>query len=187
MANITPPDPRYLGGYDCTPSGQKRIIFEGSTLKVVSGSSTLYGLELGSFGQFGSEFGGSFKKTHYINPSEYYTLYGGNIAQDQGEVGMIVIKVRYDKSIPKEDQYITIEYKGKIIPCGTLLFVTGVTKDDVIWHGWDLEPYNTNYSPTINYSPQLDPNITSPDFSMGGMLIYNPTIGQIEVQILVMN
>ena len=186
MPNIPTTDQSKIRGIDCNPQKQKKIVFEGSTLKIISGSNTLYGLDLSNFGQFGSEFGGSFKKSYYIPSNNSYTLYGGNIAQDQGEVSMIIIMVNYDKSIPPSDQYITIEYKGKILPCGNLMFLTGTTIDDRPWQGWDLEPFDPN-KPLINYSPQLDPNITSPNFELGGMLIYNPTIGEVEVQILVMN
>lgn len=185
MPNVLSTDQTYIQGVDCNPQKQKKIIFEGSTLKVISGSNTLFGIDFSNFGQFGSEFGGSFKKDVYIQSQQTYTLYGGNISQAQGEVSMIVLMVRYDSATALVDRHISVDYKGKIIPCGTLLFLTGVTKDDVAWHGWDLEPY-TNASP-IPYSPTISPNVTSPDYDFGGLLIYNPTNGEIEVEILVMN
>jgi len=186
MPNVLTTDTTLIQGYDCNPQKQKKLIFEGCTLKIISGSNTLYGLDLCNFGQFGSENGGSFKKSYYIPTGGTYTLFGGNVAQEQGEVGMIVIQVNYDKTVAIEDRYITINYKGSVFACGPLMFLTGTTEDTIVWHGWDLEPYNTS-APPIHFSPQIDPNVTSPDFNLGGMLIYNPTIGEVEVQILVMN
>ena len=65
------------------------------------------------------------------------------------------------------------------------MFLTGSILEQSPWQGWDLEPYDTT-KPPINYSPQIDPNVTSPDFSLGGILIYNPTGGEVEIQMLVM-
>ena len=186
MPNVLSTDQSLIQGYNCNPEKQKKIIFEGSTLKIISGAQTLYSLDLSNFGQFGSEAGGSFKKSYYIPSLSTYTLFGGNIAQEQGEVGMIIMLVNYDSYIPDAGRYITIEYKGSIITCNNLTFLTGTTMDTTPWQGWDLEPYNLAASP-INYSPQLDPNISSPDFNYGGMLIYNPTSAEVEIQILVMN
>jgi hypothetical protein len=157
-------------GYTCDANKQMKIVFEGSFIKVIRGSETLYSLDMSGFGQFGSDFGGSFKKSYYIPAGGNYMLYGGNVAQAQGEVSMIVIRARYDSSIPAENQYITIDYKGEIFPCRNLMFLTGATKDDIPWAGWDL-----------------DETVASPDLDLGGMLISNPTSGEVEIQILVMN
>ena len=186
MPNILSTDQSQIKFGTCDLQKQKKIIFEGSTLKIISGANTLYALDLSNFGQFGSEFGGSFKKDVYIPSQQTYTLFGGNVAQEQGEVSMIIVMVNYDSSIPLADQHLTIEYKDKLFSCGNLMFLTGTTKDTQPWQGWDLEPYNLS-APPINFSPTIDPNVTSPNFDLGGMLIFNPTIGEVEVTILVMN
>ena len=177
MPNILSTDQSRIRSIDCNPQKQKKIIFEGSTLKIISGSETLYALDLSTFGQFGSEWGGSFKKNYYVPSKQTYSVFAGNISQVQGEVSMIVVMVNYDKSIPAADRHLIIEYHGHIFPCGPLMFLTGSTLDDRPWHGWDMDPEDVTVS-----SP-----VSSPNFDLGGLLIFNHTIGEVEVQILVMN
>jgi len=173
MPNVLKTDSSLICGPDCNPQKQKKIIFEGSILKIISGSSTLVSVDLSHFGIFGSENGGSVKRSYYIPSGGSYTLTASNIAQEQGEVSLIVVFVNYDKIVPDYNRRIQVEYKGNYIPCGNMLFLTGATKDDIPWHGWDMSPY--------------DVSVTSPQIEYGGLFIYNPTIAEIEVQILVMN
>ena len=186
MPNIYKTNQKYVEHIDCNPQKQKQIIFEGSFLKVVMGSEVLDSTDLSTLFHPASENGGSFVKRFYISPGANYTLYGGNISQDQGEVSMIIIRITYDPSLTEDQQLITLEYEGKIFPCNNLFFVTGKTLDTIKYHGWDLEPWNDQaespqFSPVISHMP------TSPDLNFGGILINNPTTQEIEVEILVMN
>ena len=186
MPNIYKTDPRFIENLDCNPQKQKKIIFEGSFLKIVMGSQVLDSVDLSSFFHPASQNGGSFKKNFFISPGSTYTLYGGNVAQDQGEVSMIVMRVKYDSSLTETQKVINIEYEGKILPCKNIFFVTGKTLDHAKYHGWDLEPWDGSV-PSPGFSPVLSPMPSSPDLTFGGILINNPTLKEIEVEILVMN
>lgn len=184
MPNILSSDPRFIKYANCSPEKQKKIVFEGSFLKIIMGSQVLDTVDLSNFFHPASINGGSFKKRVYIPSGESYNLYGGNIAQDQGEVSMIVIRVKYDPSLPEVEKLIYWEYEGNLSPCKNLLFLTGKTLDHVKHHGWDLEPYSPEAS---TFSPVLSPQPTSPDLSLGGIVLKNTTLKEVEVEILVMN
>lgn len=194
MPNVLKTDSRYIKYVDCNPEKQKKIVFEGSFLKIIEGAKVLHSLDMSGFFHPASINGGSFKKRIYIEAEKSWNLYGGNIAQDQGEVSLIIVKVKYDKSLTEDQKLIYWEYKGKTFPLKNVLFLTGKTLDHVKHHGWDLEPYNvygdpTNVSPVIDpeFSPVLSPQPTSPDLSLGGIKIMNTTIKEVELEILVMN
>lgn len=187
MPNILSTDQRSIRNLDCNPDKQKRIVFEGSSLKILMGSQVLDSVDMSSLFHPASINGGNFKKRVYVQSEGSYDLYGGNIAQDQGEVSLIVIKVKYDRSIAENDRIIYWEYQGKMFPCKNLMFLTGKTLDTEKHHGWDLEPYSPISSPEPIYSPALDPQPSSPDLSLGGIRINNPTLKEIELEILVMN
>jgi hypothetical protein len=186
MHNINTTDPRYIKGIDCNPTKQKKIIFEGSSLKIISGSQVLDSVDLSGFSHFASEFGGSMKKRVFIPSLQNYYLYAGNIGQDQGEVSLIVMKVRYDSSLAEEEKYITWEYEGYVFPVKNLLFLSGRTLDIIKHHGWDLEAYDDTATSPV-FTPTLNPVLTEQDLTFGGILIYNRTGKEVEVEILVMN
>ena len=184
MATVLTTDPRGILYLNCDPLKQKKIVFEGSSLKIIMGSQVLDTVDLSSFFHVSSQNGGSFVKRLVIPSGNHYTLYGGNIAQDQGEVSLIVIKVKYDKSLLESEKLITMNYLGRTFPLKNLTFLTGKTLDHIKHHGWDLEPYGQAHGES---SPVLSPMPTSPDFSKGGIIINNVTTKEIEVEILVMN
>lgn len=186
MPIINTTDSRYIKNLDCNPTKQKKIIFEGSSLKIISGSQVLDTTDMSNLSHFASEEGGSLKKTIFLPSGKTYNLRAGNIAQDQGEVSLIIIKVKYDSSLTDSEKYIIWEYNGKTFPCKNLLFLTGRTLEHQKYHGWDLEPF-TGVSPNPSFSPALDPIPTSPDLSFGGIIISNTTLKEIELEILIMN
>jgi len=186
MPTINSTDSRYIRSLECNPTKQKKIIFEGSSLKIISGSQVLDTTDLSTFSHFASEEGGSLKKSVFLAAGQTYNLHAGNIAQDQGEVSLVIMKVRYDSSLIDSEKYITWEYEGKIFPCKNLLFLTGRTLDNEKYHGWDLEPF-TGITPAPSFSPTLDPIPSSPDLTFGGILVYNPTNKEVELEILIMN
>jgi hypothetical protein len=186
MPDIKSTDSRYIKYVDCNPDKQKKLVFEGSSLKVIQGSQVLDAVDFSGFFHPASENGGSFVKRFYLSPNAIYTLYGGNIAQDQGEVSMVIIRVNYSKKLTDQDKLITLEYNGTIFPCKNIHFVTGKTLDHIKHHGWDLEPWTDSQS-SPEFSPIISPMPTEPDFGFGGILISNPTSEEVEIQILVMN
>ena len=197
MPNILSTDSRYIKYIDCNPEKQKKIIWEGSSLKIIMGSQILHSVDMSSLFHPASISGGSFKKRIYIQPDSFYKLYGGNIAQDQGEVSMIIIKVKYDKSLTDAERLMYWEYKGDLFPLKNLLFLSGKTLDHVKHHGWDLEPYNVVgdtvspgvTSPVIDprYSPHLSPQPTQEYPALGGIILRNTTLKEVEIEILVIN
>jgi hypothetical protein len=197
MPNILSTDSRYIKYIDCNPEKQKKVVFEGQFLKIIMGSQVLYSIDMTDVFHPASINGGNFKKRIYIQPESSYDLYGGNIAQDQGEVSLVIIKVKYDKSLLDSERLIHWEYKGNLFPLKNILFLTGKTLDHIKHHGWDLEPYNVvgdTVSPGITspvvdpeFVPLLSPQPTTPDLSLGGIVIRNTTLKEIELEILVIN
>jgi len=160
------------------------------------GSQVLDSVDLSSLFQPGSINGGSFKKRVYIPASGSWNLYGGNVAQDQGEVSLVVIRVKYSPNLADSDCLLYYEYKGNLFPLKNLLFLSGKTLDHQKHHGWDLEPYNVPGDtispsaitmPSPEFSPALSPQPTVEYPSLGGIIIRNPTVQEVELEILVLN
>ena len=66
MPNVLSTDPRFIKYVDCNPEKQKKIVFEGSFLKIIMGSQVLDTVDLSNFFHPASINGGSFKKRVYI-------------------------------------------------------------------------------------------------------------------------
>jgi len=185
MPTILTTDTKGIQSLDCDPFKQKKIVFEGAFLKIIMGSQVLDTVDLSSFFHPSLDCGGSFKKKVYVAANSNYKLYGGNIAQDQGEVSLIIVRVKYDKSLTEGEKLITVSYKGSTFSIKNIMFLTGKTLPNEKYQGWDLEPFGSH---TGNEStPILSPMPTSPDFQEGGMIINNLTNKEIELEILVMN
>lgn len=118
--------------------------------------------------------GGSLKRSVILTSLGSYTLTAPEIGQAQGEVQMIIVKVKYLKDHPEEERYLNWEYKGEIYPIRDLMILTGRTKPDVSWQGWDLS-YYTNTPPSPGFNPPTYPPVTSPDLSFGGIMFSNPS------------
>jgi len=131
--------------------------------------------------------GGSLKRSITLSPSSTYTLTAPEIGQAQGEVQMIVVKVKYQKDHPDEERYLNWEYKGSVYPIKNLMILTGRTEPDIPWQGWDLSYYSNN-PPNPSFSPQPYPPITSPSLSFGGIMFSNPSDKyKTELEIFVFN
>jgi hypothetical protein len=180
MGTIYRTDPKYIKYLDCNPSVDRRIFFQTCNLGIKEGAkilqtSSLCDFTLESLGN--SEMGGcggTLKRGAKISPSSNYVLTATEIGQEQGEVQMIVVKVKYEKSHPVEERYMNWEYKGNVYPINTLMVLTGRTKPDTPWQGWDLSNYTNNPIP-MDISPNIYPQIGSPDLSFGGIMFTNPS------------
>lgn len=183
---------QYIKYLDCNPGVYKRVVFQSCNLNVKEGANVLSTVsfcdfKLESLGN--SELGGcggSVKKTVTLAPSANYTLTAPEVGQAQGEVQMIVVKVKYGKEQLPEDRYLTWEYKGNVYPINSLMILTGRTKPDVPWQGWDLSYYSNN-PPTPSFSPSLYPPVTSPDVTFGGIMFNNPGTYDVDLEILIFN
>jgi hypothetical protein len=171
-------DQRYVEHLDCNPAVYKRVYFQSCNLDIKQGSSILSTVSLCDFKleSLGSSelggCGGSVKKSITLGPSSNYTLTAPEIGQAQGEVQMIVVKVKYEKDHPDNEKFLTWEYKGETYPIRSLMVLTGRTDAEISWQGWDLSYYSNN-PPTPIFSPHLYPVVSSPNLSFGGIMFSN--------------
>lgn len=185
-------DPQYIKYLDCNPGVYRRIFFQSCNLGIKEGSNILSSVPLCDFkleSLANSELGGcggSSKKNITISSGSNYTLTAPEIGQAQGEVQMIVVKVKYKKEQKVEDRYLTWEYKGNVYPIYSLMFLTGRTEPDIPWQGWDLSYYSNN-PPVPNFSPLIYPPVTSPDNTFGGIMFNNPGDYDVDLEILIFN
>jgi hypothetical protein len=186
-------DPKYIKYLDCNPGVFRRVSFQSCNLNITEGSNILSSVSLCDFkleSLGNSELGGcggSLKRSITLSPSGTYTLTAPEVGQAQGEVQMIVVKVKYEKNHPTEERYLNWEYKGSIYPIHTLMILTGRTEPDIPWKGWDLSYYSNN-PPTPSFSPHIYPTITSPNISFGGILFSNPSdTYKAELEIFIFN
>jgi hypothetical protein len=185
-------DTQYIKFLDCNPGVYRRVVFQSCNLNIKEGANVLSSvslcdLKLESLGN--SELGGcggSTKKMVTLAPSSNYTLTAPEIGQAQGEVQLIVVKVKYKKEQKEEDRYLTWEYKGNVYPINSLMILTGRTEPDIPWQGWDLSYYSNN-PPTPIFSPVIYPPVTSPDMTFGGIMFNNPGSYDVDLEILVFN
>lgn len=178
---------------DCNPAVYRRVNFQSCNLVIKEGSNILSTTSLCDFKleSLGSSelggCGGSLKKNVILSASNTYTLTASEIGQAQGEVQMIVVKATYQKDHPVEDRLIYWEYKGNVYPLNNLMILTGRTQAEIAWQGWDLGYYSNN-PPSPMFSPQIFPQISSPDLTFGGIMFSNPNdTYNIELEIFVFN
>ena len=186
-------DQRYIEHLDCNPAVYRRVYFQSCNLDIKQGSSILSSVSLCDFKleSLGSSelggCGGSLKRSVTLSPSSNYTLTAPEIGQAQGEVQMIVVKVRYQKEHPEEERFLTWEYKGQTYPIRSLMVLTGRTEAEIPWQGWDLSYYSNN-PPTPDFSPAPYPVISSPNLSFGGIMFSNPSeTYNTELEIFIFN
>lgn len=178
-----------IKGLDCNPATSRKVVFQGCNLDLKEGSKVLMQVPLCDFkveglGEAGC--GGSLKRALTLRANTSHVITAPEIGQAQGEVQMITIKVKYQNTHPVDKRYLTWEYKGSVYPIGTLMVLTGRTLSDQPWQGWDLSNYTgTPSSPA--YSPQLNPIVTAPDMNFGGIMISNPNIYDVDIEILILN
>jgi hypothetical protein len=186
-------DPAYVKYLDCNPGIYRRVAFQSCNLDIKQGSSVLSTISLCDFkleslgsGDLGG-CGGSLKRSVTLRASSNYILTAPEVGQEQGEVQLIVIKVKYDSKIDPADRYLTWEYKGSVYPISSMMVLTGRTEPAISWHGWDLSYYSNN-PPSPDFSPQIFPPVSSPDLTFGGIMFTNPNQSyDTELEIFVFN
>ncbi len=185
-------DTQYIKYLDCNPGVYRRVAFQSCNLDIKEGSNILSSTSLCNFkleSLGNSELGGcggNLKKNITLAAGANYILTAPEIGQAQGEVQMIVVKVKYKKEQVVEDRYLTWEYKGNVYPLYSLMFLSGRTEPDIPWQGWDLSYYSNN-PPSPTFSPALYPPVTSPDNTFGGIMFTNPGIYDVDLEILIFN
>lgn len=178
-----------IKGLDCNPATSRKVMFQACNLDLKEGSKVLVQVPLCDFkveglGEAGC--GGSLKRALTVKANSSQIITAPEIGQAQGEVQMITIKVKYQTAHPATERYLTWEYKGSVYPLGNLMILTGRTLGSQPWQGWDLSNYTENPTSPA-YSPALHPIVTSPDMSFGGIMITNPNIYDVDIEILILN
>jgi hypothetical protein len=186
-------DQKYVKYLDCNPEVYRRVYFQSCNLDIKEGANILSSISLcdfkleslGSYELGGC--GGSLKRSATLYSLGTYTLTAPEVGQAQGEVQMIVVKVKYQNNHPEEERYLNWEYRGNVYPLHTLMILTGRTEPEIPWQGWDLSYYSNN-PPSPDFSPQPYPMIASPNLSFGGILFSNPSdTYSAELEIFVFN
>jgi hypothetical protein len=184
IGKINTTNPVYIKSLDCNPQTYKRVKFQSCDLTIAQGKNIISEVSFCDFNLpslSGEGCGGSIKKNFILHPSSNYTLTATEIAQDQGEVQLIVVKVKYDKFHPEEERYLTWEYKGQVYPINTLMVLSGRTEPSIPWQGWNLTSY-------LNPGLALPQQNNSPDSIFGGIFFNNPSsTHSVEIEILIMN
>jgi len=186
-------NPDYIKFLDCNPGVYRRVAFQSCNLDIKQGSNVLSTISLCDFkleslgsGDLGG-CGGSLKRSVTLKASSNYILTAPEVGQEQGEVQLIIIKVKYDSKIEPIDRYLTWEYKGNVYPINSMMALTGRTEPGIPWHGWDLSYYSNN-PPSPDFSPQIFPPVASPDLTFGGIMFTNPNqYYDTELEIFVFN
>ena len=183
----------YIKFLDCNPGVYRRVAFQSCNLDIKQGSNVLSTISLCDFkleslgsGDLGG-CGGSLKRSVTLKASSNYILTAPEVGQEQGEVQLIIIKVKYDSKIEPIDRYLTWEYKGNVYPINSMMALTGRTEPGIPWQGWDLSYYSNN-PPLPDFSPQIFPPVASPDLTFGGIMFTNPNqYYDTELEIFVFN
>lgn len=178
---------------DCNPAVYRKVVFQSCNLSIKEGSNILSNISLCDFKLEGLESyelggcSGSLKKNVLINSQSTFTLTASEIGQAQGEVQMVVVKANYQKNHPENERLIYWEYKGNVYPLNKLMILTGRTQAEIAWHGWDLGYYSNN-PPIPLFSPNIFPNISSPNLSFGGIMFSNQNTNyNVELEIFIFN
>lgn len=185
-------DPYYIKYLDCNPGVYRKVVFQSCNLEIKEGTNILSRTSLCDFKleSLGSSelggCGGSAKRNINLPAGYSYTLTAPEVGQAQGEVQMIVVKVKYPKETYPEDRYLYWEYKGNIYPLNSMMVLTGRTEPDIPWQGWDLSYYSNN-PPSPVFSPAIYPPVTSPDPTFGGILFSNPGTHDVQLEIFILN
>lgn len=184
-------DFKYIKYLDCHPPRSLAISFKDCDLIIREGMDTLESVSLCDFkleGLINDENlpnSRSAIKKIILKPNEEYTLVSPEIGQQQGEVQMIIVKVTYLFEHEESDRYITWKYKNETYPLGELMILTGRTKLNETWKGWDLSYYSSTSN--ISFNPPFNPPVSQPDLNEGGIIFKNITQHNVDIEIFIFN
>lgn len=119
---------------------------------------------------FSSQIDDFSYSTTCLEPGRSFIINSDNIGSN-GEVKMIIIKVSYPSSLVYQDKYINFINQGKTLPIGDIMMLSGNPNSNSPGRGWDLNANGTD--------------ITSPYFTDGGIILFNPHSVKINVQIII--
>lgn len=189
IGNINSTDQRYIKYLECSPTKPRIVSFQGCDLEIREGSNIVSSISLCDLSMNKSDSfqgfdgcGGFIKKSIVLPPNGSKTVTSPEIVGSNGQVQMIIFKVKYPKNITISDRFITFEYKGWIGPIETIMVLSG----RAINNGWDMTNYSGNIT-SPQFSPAIQPAPSSTDPSFGGFLLSNPSSSSVQVEIMIFN
>ena len=141
-------------------------VFQRDTLQIIQGTTVLRSVFLGDTDITLNDYA-SFNGCVY--PASSLLLN----ADGMGELSFIMIKATFPTTLPVASRFINIIYKGKYLPMGGLTILTGNPETGspaILGRGWDLDPNGSE--------------LTSPYYSEGGMLLYNPHSVRVSIEVI---
>lgn len=158
-----------------------KLVFNNSAFKLINGADDIMVFDVSDFFDPSPEYGGYLKQNIDISPYSTFLLNSGNFAETDGEVDFLFLKATYSIEAADHEKVLSWTYKGQTNPMGKLMILSGAVKENVSWNGWDVEPYDLN---PPNTGILLFPGITAPNYSLGGILITNPTKWSVNLKII---
>jgi hypothetical protein len=153
----------------CNPIQFEGSIIQRSNLQVIKGTTVIREMSLLDTDITINDYA-SFNGCVYSGSSLLLT------PDNLGEISFILIKATYPTTLPTASRFINLVYKGKNLPMANLTILTGNPSTLSPYsdnRGWDLDPNGTE--------------VTSPYFTEGGMLLYNPHGVKINVEVILAN
>jgi hypothetical protein len=142
--------------------------FDRCTFTVTKDSSVMNSF---SFCDYSLDIDDFFSQSVTLTGGRAFLLDDAGLGNSFGEVKFLLISAKYSSAFTKDtDKYINLIYEGKTYPMGSL-------------HIWTGQPGESQGS-----GIPLNPNetgLTSPQFSGGGLVLYNPHSGSVDLKILI--
>jgi hypothetical protein len=142
--------------------------FDRCTFTVTKDSSVMNSF---SFCDYSLDIDDFFSQSVTLTGGRAFLLDDAGLGNSFGEVKFLLISAKYSSAFTKDtDKYINLIYEGKTYPMGSIHIWTGQPGDSA-GSGIPLNPNGTGTS--------------SPQFSQGGLVLYNPHSGSVDLQILI--
>ena len=146
----------------------ERTYFDRCTLLITQDSSLINSM---SFCNFSMDIDDFFTQHTRLKPMGAFLLDDAGLGNSFGEVSFLLIKVTYPSTFTSyADKYIDLKYLGNTYPIGELHIWTG-TPGATGGRGVIISPGNSEF--------------TSPYFSTGGIVIYNPHPNYVDLDIII--
>jgi hypothetical protein len=142
--------------------------FDRCTFTVTKDSSIMNSF---SFCDYSLDIDDFFSQSVTLTGGRAFLLDDAGLGNSFGEVKFLLISAKYSSSFTSDsDKYINLIYEGKTYPVGSL-------------HIWTGQPGESAGSGVT-----LNPNgsgLTSPQFTEGGIVLYNPHAGSVDLKIVI--
>jgi len=146
----------------------ERGSFDRCTFKVTKDSAILNTM---SFCDYSMDIGDFFTQNLCLKGKSAFLVDDSGLGNEFGEIKFFLAKVTYPSNFKKDvDKYIEMVYFNKTYPIGEICILSG-------------EP-GLNPGMGITIDPQGS-EITSPYFSNGGIVLYNPHDYQVDIKMII--